>query len=488
MLKNCRAAALIRDQHPWYYPWVANENNNSNTLVREDDDPTAELEVLAHTYGLRERDASTDELRSELQSRSETIERLQFDLEQLRAKWTGLDVEIKARQEITESLNREITLYRQKLDARDQLLAQRDQQIEALRAESRSQGDLREGLQSQLVQAGDHKGSATLFRLSGQLLSANEEIRRLREKVVRTESYADEMRRQLQESSEAADKAVGDHTRLRDALREATENIRRLSVELAEVTGDRDALRHRIDEMHSRHAEEIRTVRFELGAAEETLAEQELVAEQLAADLIDNRGFRVELENTLTDNQTRIAQLEAENKKLLRELRDRDEKIGAKSEAISCLLAELARKSQQIESIDELGEALNEIDERLSNKFSPAPERDKVTRLLIGVVEGQKLRFPLFKNRLTIGRTAQNDIQLKASYVSRRHAVVVTDYDRTRVIDWGSKNGIRVNGEPVTEHFLKNGDVVTIGTADFRYEERPRSQDPGKPSGIARRS
>jgi pSer/pThr/pTyr-binding forkhead associated (FHA) protein len=99
---------------------------------------------------------------------------------------------------------------------------------------------------------------------------------------------------------------------------------------------------------------------------------------------------------------------------------------------------------------------------------------DRITRLLIGNVEGQELRFPLFKDRLTIGRTKQNDIQLKAQYISRRHALIVTEHDRTRIVDWGSKNGILVNRKKVTEQVLKSGDIVTIGTADFQYEERPK--------------
>ena len=35
----------------------------------------------------------------------------------------------------------------------------------------------------------------------------------------------------------------------------------------------------------------------------------------------------------------------------------------------------------------------------------------------------------------------------------------------------GFKNGVYVNSKRVTEHFLKNGDIVTIGIAEFRYEE-----------------
>ena len=103
-------------------------------------------------------------------------------------------------------------------------------------------------------------------------------------------------------------------------------------------------------------------------------------------------------------------------------------------------------------------------------------DRDKVTRVLIGSIGDQILRFPLFKDRLTIGRTEDNDIQLKLSYISRRHAVVMTEGDSTRVIDWGSKNGVYVNSKRVKEHFLSNGDIVAVGNAKFRYEERRKRE------------
>lgn len=50
----------------------------------------------------------------------------------------------------------------------------------------------------------------------------------------------------------------------------------------------------------------------------------------------------------------------------------------------------------------------------------------------------------------------------------------MTEGDVTRVVDWGSKNGVYVNSNRVTEYFLASGDVVTIGDAKFRYEERPK--------------
>ena len=59
--------------------------------------------------------------------------------------------------------------------------------------------------------------------------------------------------------------------------------------------------------------------------------------------------------------------------------------------------------------------------------------------------------------------------------MSRRHAVIATDNGRTRVIDWGSRNGVYVNEQRVTERILQSGDVITIGLTSLRYEERPKT-------------
>jgi pSer/pThr/pTyr-binding forkhead associated (FHA) protein len=38
------------------------------------------------------------------------------------------------------------------------------------------------------------------------------------------------------------------------------------------------------------------------------------------------------------------------------------------------------------------------------------------------------------------------------------------------VVDLGSTNGTKVNGERVAERILDDGDVVTVGNATFRFE------------------
>ena len=68
-----------------------------------------EAEADANTFAFDDDtrdDLSIDELRSDLQSRDERIGKLQFDAEQLRARWSGLEKEISAREKLTRFCNR----------------------------------------------------------------------------------------------------------------------------------------------------------------------------------------------------------------------------------------------------------------------------------------------------------------------------------------------------------------------------------------------
>ena len=268
--------------------------------------------------------------------------------------------------------------------------------------------------------------------------------------------------------------------KLAKAVEEANKQIDTLTAALRGAKKSYDDVTGRLSSVRTKHEEELRILRFELTEAAETVSQQELINEQLATDLVDTRGFKNELERMLTsseeNSQTRISQLESELEQLKQVNGDYELELTAKNEAIADLLAKISGKTRQDESIRELEAAIEELDERMSERLQPAPvlDKDRVSRVLIGNIDNQELRFPLFKKRLTIGRTQHNDIQLQAPHISRRHAVLMTEGDATRVIDWGSKNGVYVNSSRVTEHFLASGDVVMIGDAKFRYEERPK--------------
>jgi hypothetical protein len=167
--------------------------------------------------------------------------------------------------------------------------------------------------------------------------------------------------------------------------------------------------------------------------------------------------------------ESNVAKLKKQVRKQSQTIESNEQKILTNGGAITVLLSELAKKSGQPEKIPDIENVVQDV------THSPQrPAHKRITRVLVGKIGAQKLRFPLFKDKLTIGRTVDNDIQLNAAYVSRRHAVIQTEGDTTRVIDWGSKNGVYVNSNLVKEHFLTSGDILTIGNTRFRYEERKK--------------
>lgn len=84
-------------------------------------------------------------------------------------------------------------------------------------------------------------------------------------------------------------------------------------------------------------------------------------------------------------------------------------------------------------------------------------------RLEITDQTGQTRVLPLDDDLLTIGRSHGNTLVLDGAQVSRRHAEIVNEGDRFVLRDLGSRAGIFVNDETVSEHTLGHGDQIHIG-------------------------
>ena len=69
----------------------------------------------------------------------------------------------------------------------------------------------------------------------------------------------------------------------------------------------------------------------------------------------------------------------------------------------------------------------------------------------------------LEKDTTRLGRSADNEIQILVSHVSKHHAEIRRDGDRFTVADAGSKAGVFVNGNSCEERALKDGDIITFG-------------------------
>lgn len=90
----------------------------------------------------------------------------------------------------------------------------------------------------------------------------------------------------------------------------------------------------------------------------------------------------------------------------------------------------------------------------------------KLVLSLNGAVQGE---FQLRKERMTIGRKPDNDIQIDNLAVSGKHALVITILDDSFLEDLGSTNGTYVNGKLIKKHALRDGDVVGIGKHELKY-------------------
>jgi FHA domain len=85
---------------------------------------------------------------------------------------------------------------------------------------------------------------------------------------------------------------------------------------------------------------------------------------------------------------------------------------------------------------------------------------------------GEGDEWELNSSPLTLGRSAQNDIQLQRDeYASSSHARLEPRRDGVWVEDVGSTNGTYLNGIRLTRpKRLSPGDVVRIGETELRFE------------------
>jgi pSer/pThr/pTyr-binding forkhead associated (FHA) protein len=87
------------------------------------------------------------------------------------------------------------------------------------------------------------------------------------------------------------------------------------------------------------------------------------------------------------------------------------------------------------------------------------------------------LAFPLHDKRVTIGREADNAIQLPDEKISKHHGVILQTKDGWAVEDLHSTNGILVNGKRVERAALKDGDTVNLGPYEFQFEANVPADD-----------
>lgn len=83
--------------------------------------------------------------------------------------------------------------------------------------------------------------------------------------------------------------------------------------------------------------------------------------------------------------------------------------------------------------------------------------------------DGSTVEFPLTASVMVVGRDDDADIRVDEPLVSRAHARIERRGDAYFVLDLGSTNLTRVNGEVVAERVLHDGDELRFARACCRF-------------------
>jgi hypothetical protein len=255
-----------------------------------------------------------------------------------------------------------------------------------------------------------------------------------------------------------------------DALQLAGEALSAAHVAMSDAQRHLEAKRERILELEEQvaasgeFAAELVRLRQRIEEAKAKEREQEGVKQDLRTKLLRERARANEL------RQREIA--------LVKETVDLRSRL--KEEQVVILINELRRRLHGINEqlteeghrvrlfvqVDKLStEIVEDTDHVLTSMESSRP----VARTLIRIKDSQEIRYPIYKDAVTVGRTGDNDIQVNDRHVSAYHALLFDKDDETYIEDLQSKNGVYVNGVRVTNEKLKDGDEITIGDADFLY-------------------
>ncbi len=101
-----------------------------------------------------------------------------------------------------------------------------------------------------------------------------------------------------------------------------------------------------------------------------------------------------------------------------------------------------------------------------------SPPRPTDVPMLLVIRDGEAIgkSFVLNHAMLTIGRGSECNVVINDASISRSHAQVLRQGNGTYVQDLGSRNGTKVNGEPLhAPRLLQAGDIVCVGSIRLEY-------------------
>ncbi len=139
------------------------------------------------------------------------------------------------------------------------------------------------------------------------------------------------------------------------------------------------------------------------------------------------------------------------------------------------LVVQLVRNRQPAE-VEATGPTMRACDQctnqipadwKLCQYCEALPHKGRLRVRSVGELNG---RVWFIKESMTnIGSADGNSIIILDKSVSKRHAGIKVQDNRFELADFGSTNGVLVNGQRVTKQFLKSGDLLSIGAVEMEF-------------------
>jgi uncharacterized coiled-coil protein SlyX len=303
------------------------------------------------------------------------------------------------------------------------------------------------------IEAERDEQRAIIGRLEDQLSEARDNEQRLER---RAEDLADQLLEAQEARSVAEDRLAGSEARLAEIEEELAEATRETMSEIQ---------RREFDQARE-HAADLKRA---LATARDERAALEHEREGLRRNLKRQEAEAADLAQALREREQRLElMLEQLRNAEARRRIDADMRRAdapAPDPQVAALAGRLEEETQLREALERAVAALQ------AERQRPPPV--PVRRRLLRIDPGHEAAFLLLPPRTSIGRTPDNDLQLRENYISRAHAVVKLGTDNAIVEDLGSRNGVFVNGHRVRRELLHDGDEVVLGKARFRFEVLP---------------
>jgi chromosome segregation ATPase len=419
-------------------------------------------------------------------------------LERKAVQTSQLDVALCEQRELSRTLQSEVSELRSESAQQQQTLIEREQELEQL---SQQLGDARmssDELQQALAERAEriellaelgestaaerNTKEAELAELRSRLTDSEQQIGDLRSQLERSQTQFSEAESSIQDLEGALQNSENGFGELRNELKKARSEAANLSKELKasqQQTSELSELRQTLEN-------QLETVQMQLEEALETsqkkseLADEHAEAiETLKSELSSLSKQRDALASQLTASEADVQGLQASNSELAEESELRQEAIAGLQAELMDKLETIDTLSRDAEQLAQLEARIRSLDDRLAQAHDrEAPSRQHpVTRVMVTVNSDRAVKYPLYKDTMTIGRSADSDIRIRRQYISRHHARVHQDAGATYIEDLGSKNGVRVNAAPVDRQQLRDGDLVDIGKLQFRFVDLMANQN-----------